>query len=1020
VLFSVIGGLVFLLGLGVQVVMTGKWHVPPAWSYIAQAVISVETSFLLNRWLTWRDRDAALWAAWARYNVQKAVTIALNLALYVVLIRLGVNYLAANVALTGVFTAVNYVAGDRLVFAPGRALPPAEPAPAVTPAGPGARPAVSVVIPCRNNQHTIGAAVRSLLDQDYPGLAEIIVIGSPDDLTWSGLEGISDPRVTVFEVATPPGLRDANFKRDTGIRMTRSELVALVDSDIVLPVGWMSCAVAALQDSGASCVTGGMMSIHDTFWGRYTDSCWIGAKTPRIALSYTVNKTNFGVKGNKPPVTANALFTRALYDECAIDPSWSHGSYEDYEWFWRVCRAGHEILVSMHLFGWHHHRRGLRALAREYRRSSRGCAYFIRAHTDSPFARRRLRQAVALPLVAAVTVIGATAAAAEGHGTSVAVLALAAVAVLIGHQVTRTRRMESAAYPLVGAALGVVFTTGLITNLLGRGAPQTAPAGEAGSPELAEGRHRGHRSWLRIITHPLSIVLSVQAGLSLSLIWSNAAFGDEADYLSVGHELIAHWLHGMPWPASYGENTLSGSPLIYPPLGAMADGIGGLAGARILSLVLMLLATVFLWFTARHLFGAVAAVLACGLWVTSEPVIRLAFATYDPLSICLTAMSGWLALQAALRKRRGEFVALAAISLALANATAYSGVVIDPVVLAFAFLIWRTEMGKRQAAYCTAWFATALAVVFGGVMTMSRSWPGIMTTVISRGIADHQQLTLVARDIWSYSGFVVLLALASVIITAAYDGRRHLALAGLLACASLVVPAAQIHEKTAVSLDKHLAYGIWFAVMAAGYGLARLLREAAVKRSSLMTACSAVVFAYPAILGWQSAWYQFHGWPDATSFAAALRPVVERTSGEVYAGSAVHIATYYETQRDDWQRFSANALRLDPPVPPSRMEAYYASRLAHDGPSVIALYYVTTLTSPSLPEGLILTPGQDTGEKDLLNVVAANTNGNGLEIGLPALTEAIEADTSYRLVAAGPYNSADLHQVYAIWQKVQR
>ena len=83
-----------------------------------------------------------------------------------------------------------------------------------------------------------------------------------------------------------------------------------------------------------------MRSIHDSFWGRYTDSTWIGAKTPRIAESYTVTSANFGAARAKPPILANVLFTRELYEHCPIDPQWSHGSYEDYEWFWRVTRAG--------------------------------------------------------------------------------------------------------------------------------------------------------------------------------------------------------------------------------------------------------------------------------------------------------------------------------------------------------------------------------------------------------------------------------------------------------------------------------------------------------------------------------------------------------------------------------------------------------------------------------------------------------------------------------------------------------
>ena len=118
--FTAIGGSVFLMGIGLQAVLTGRWQMQPLVSYLIQAVVSVETSFLLNRWLTWRDRDTPFWLAFARFNAQKTVTIVLNLVLYAGLLRLGVNYLVANVALTAVFTVVNYVAGDRLVFLPGK------------------------------------------------------------------------------------------------------------------------------------------------------------------------------------------------------------------------------------------------------------------------------------------------------------------------------------------------------------------------------------------------------------------------------------------------------------------------------------------------------------------------------------------------------------------------------------------------------------------------------------------------------------------------------------------------------------------------------------------------------------------------------------------------------------------------------------------------------------------------------------------------------------------------------------
>ena len=142
--------------------------------------------------------------AFVRFNAQKTVTIALNLALYAGLLRLGMNYLVANVVLTAVFTVVNYVAGDRLVFIPGRTRT-AEPA---APAAPDQvrehpTPGVSVVIPCRDNERTIGAAVQSLLDQDYPRMQEITLIGSPGDPTWRWARGIDGSK------AVDLGTRDA-------------------------------------------------------------------------------------------------------------------------------------------------------------------------------------------------------------------------------------------------------------------------------------------------------------------------------------------------------------------------------------------------------------------------------------------------------------------------------------------------------------------------------------------------------------------------------------------------------------------------------------------------------------------------------------------------------------------------------------------------------------------------------------------------------------------------------------------
>ena len=236
--FSAIGGGVFVAGLALQAALTSGLHVPSFLSYVVQAVVSIEASFLLNRWYTWNERATAFWPTLLRYNAQKTITVAANLVLYAGLLKLGVNYLFANILLTAVFTVVNYVGGDRFVFTPGRTDTGSEtasvfnaqtiPFRAITATR---LPTVSVVIPCRANEKTIRAAVDSLIVQNYPELRKIILVGSPGDSTWGALAGVLDPRVVILETETPPGIRDANFKRDLGIRETTTDLVALVDSE---------------------------------------------------------------------------------------------------------------------------------------------------------------------------------------------------------------------------------------------------------------------------------------------------------------------------------------------------------------------------------------------------------------------------------------------------------------------------------------------------------------------------------------------------------------------------------------------------------------------------------------------------------------------------------------------------------------------------------------------------------------------------------------------------------------------
>ena len=136
-----------------------------------------------------------------------------------------------------------------------------------------------------------------------------------------------------------------------------------------------------------------------------------------------------------------------------------------------------------------------------------------------------------------------------------------------------------------------------------------------------------------------------------------------------------------------------------PPIGALADSLGGLTAARILSLAFMLGATTALWATARRLFGRRAAFFAAALFAVLGPTLHLgAFATYDAMSLFLVALAAWLVVRAGDRQDATVWMLAAGAILALANATSYSSALFDPVVILVALFTAFPRPGGKLAA----------------------------------------------------------------------------------------------------------------------------------------------------------------------------------------------------------------------------------------------------------------------------------------------------------------------------------
>jgi hypothetical protein len=263
--------------------------------------------------------------------------------------------------------------------------------------------------------------------------------------------------------------------------------------------------------------------------------------------------------------------------------------------------------------------------------------------------------------------------------------------------------------------------------------------------------------------------------------------------------------------------------VIYPPLGAAADSLGGLAGARVLSLAFMLGATVLLWGAAARLFGRRASFFAVALFAVLGTTLHLGvFATTDAMSLFLVALAAWCVIRAGAREPATGWMVAAAAALALADdAAAYTCLLFAPLITALALLTapraGRGWPAARRAGTVLA--ATAVLLGAGGGSYLG----GFERTMLTWAAGSATPAGVLGQS-WSWTGLVLVLAIAGVVISCASRGGAAQAwLLGFFSAALVAGPLEQAQLHTAAALDQHVGLGAWFAAIAAGYTVDRFI-----------------------------------------------------------------------------------------------------------------------------------------------------------------------------------------------------
>ncbi|MEV0416699.1 bifunctional polysaccharide deacetylase/glycosyltransferase family 2 protein [Streptosporangium canum] len=263
-----------------------------------------------------------------------------------------------------------------------------------------APPAVTVIVPAYNEEAGIEATVRSLVNTDYPGVLEVIVV---DD-------GSSDNTAAIAASLSLPGVRVIRQENggkpaalNTGIAHASHDILVMVDGDTVFESATIRHLVRPLADPAVGAVSGNTkVGNRRGMIGRWQHIEYV--------IGFNLDRRAFDLLGCMPTVPgAIGAFRRSALQEIggvSIDTL-----AEDTDLTMAMCRGGWRVVYEENALAWTEAPTSLSQLWRQRYRWCYGTLQAMWKHRRAvrepgPFGRRCLGYLtlfqVVLPLLAPV------------------------------------------------------------------------------------------------------------------------------------------------------------------------------------------------------------------------------------------------------------------------------------------------------------------------------------------------------------------------------------------------------------------------------------------------------------------------------------------------------------------------------------------------------------------------------------------------------------------------------------------
>jgi glycosyltransferase involved in cell wall biosynthesis len=329
-----------------------------------------------------------------------------------------------------------------------------------------ARPFVSIVVPCRNEERYIGACLDSVLASDYPHerLEVLVVDGLSEDRTREILGRYTARHRWIRLLENPQQITPTAL--NVGIRAARGDVIMRMDAHVMYPATYVSQLVAALEETGADNVGGVIETLPAD------DSAT--ARAIALGLSHPLGVGNAYFRiGSRERRWADAVsfgcYRRDVFDRIGLFDEDLVRNQDD-EFDLRLIKHGGRVLLVPEVVARYYARRSLRQVARMFYQYG----YF------KPLVAKKLGRIMTFrQLVPAALLLSLAGSALAGLWWTPAALLGAGIfgcytTVVLGVALAGLRRhgvrvsaVLTAVFPLLHFSYGLGFLHGLANHVLG-------------------------------------------------------------------------------------------------------------------------------------------------------------------------------------------------------------------------------------------------------------------------------------------------------------------------------------------------------------------------------------------------------------------------------------------------------------------------------------------------------------------------------------------------------------------------